>query len=94
MVAEEFGQLAGNEVNPAEPAALVPQRELTRDRGQFEQFGKGILVRLQHCSLCISKDTVPRLLCVVEVRPGQFDGVFEVFMVDVEERKYGAPLAQ
>ena len=81
LVAEDLGDVAGSESHPGESAALVPQRELAGDGGQLEQLGEGIPVHLQHRSLGVPEDTVPRLLRVVEVRPGQLDGVFKVIMV-------------
>jgi hypothetical protein len=85
LVAEDLGEVAGGETYPGEPAALVPQRELAGDGGQLEQLGEGVPVHLQHRSLGVPEDAVPGLLRVVEVRPGQLDGVSEVIMVRAQE---------
>ena len=79
---------------PARLPLSCHERELARDGGQLEQLGEGIAVHLHHGPLCVAVDAVPGLLCVVEVRPGQLDGVFEVLMVGAQEGERGVLLPQ
>jgi hypothetical protein len=74
-------------------AESLPQHDLFGGCGQEAELREGVGGLAQHGPLCITKDALPGLLRVEVVWAGQFDGLSQVLVMDVQEPESGVLLA-